>query len=285
MPVLLSSPHSGTGLPYDFNYSCDPALLHKANDLYVDFLFAPLIEEGFTMVQARCSRTYIDVNRTIASLPPYLGRSFDKASQEGWGLIWTQVAKEQGLLDLVDIYTKASQPDEADIIKRIREYWVPYHITLRKELQSLKDRFGYAILIDCHSSPGEKIKGDLGSCGLKSDIEVSNCNGLSSRPEILAFLGDRFRAHGMDVGINELYLGGHVLKQHSLTDRDVQGLQIEINRDLYLTEDGKALHMANTQKMRSILSETLTAMAQEFSQPKEEFSPVLPEELRQPVAR
>src|SRR3546814_14816691 len=38
-------------------------------------------------------------------------------------------------------------------LERIRSYYWPYHEALRSLVENTKERFGYCILIDCHSMP------------------------------------------------------------------------------------------------------------------------------------
>ena len=63
--LVLDSPHSGTVYPQDFGHSCTQRALRGAEDTYVEELwgFAPAM--GASLVQARFSRSYVDVNRAV----------------------------------------------------------------------------------------------------------------------------------------------------------------------------------------------------------------------------
>ena len=74
------------------------------------------------------------------------------------------------------IYRGKLTMDEARL--RIDTYWRPYHSRLKSLLAESHDKFGRAILVDCHSMPHEAVA--MASAA------------RSKRPEIV--LGDRFGA-------------------------------------------------------------------------------------------
>src|SRR3546814_19844073 len=47
-------------------------------------------------------------------------------------------------------------------LQRIRSYYWPYHEALRSLVAETKGRFGYCILIDCHSMPSNRTEARRG---------------------------------------------------------------------------------------------------------------------------
>src|SRR5258708_18599696 len=70
LPLVLDSPHSGALYPEDFAYCCPLPVLRRAEDSYVDELFAAAPSYGATLIGALFPRSYVDVNRAADDLDP-----------------------------------------------------------------------------------------------------------------------------------------------------------------------------------------------------------------------
>src|SRR5437870_6475516 len=70
LPLVLDSPHSGSHYPDDFAYRCPLPVLRRAEDAYVDELYAAAPAFGATLIGALFPRSYIDVNRAPDDLDP-----------------------------------------------------------------------------------------------------------------------------------------------------------------------------------------------------------------------
>jgi len=131
-----------------------------------------------------------------------------------------------------EIYKAPLRLEQA--LLRIERLYKPFHAGLSRLIEATLARFGYAILIDCHSMPS-----------------VSTTSGNGTRPDFV--LGDRFGAAcdnrltrytrevltgmGYDVQLNRPYAGGFITEHYGQPARNVHALQIELNRALYLDED------------------------------------------------
>ena len=69
-PVVLDSPHSGRDYPADFGHSAPIADLRRAEDAYVDELFAEAPRQGAALLAALFPRSYIDPNRHETDIEP-----------------------------------------------------------------------------------------------------------------------------------------------------------------------------------------------------------------------
>ena len=64
-PVVLDSPHSGTVYPEDFRPAVPMSALRRAEDAFVDELYACGPRHGATLIAARFPRSYVDPNRSL----------------------------------------------------------------------------------------------------------------------------------------------------------------------------------------------------------------------------
>ena len=91
----------------------------------------------------------------------------------------------------------------------------------------LLDRFGCALLLDCHSMPPPPT-------GVPP-IVFGDCRGRTADAWVSARgAGDRPSAAGFEAGLNDPFAGGHVIERHARPARGVHALQIEIDRRCYL---------------------------------------------------
>src|SRR5688572_30081935 len=72
LPVVLASPHSGRAYPADFlrQTHLDMAVLRRAEDAYVDDLFALAAKSGVPMLKALYPRSFVDANREPYEVDP-----------------------------------------------------------------------------------------------------------------------------------------------------------------------------------------------------------------------
>jgi N-formylglutamate amidohydrolase len=114
----------------------------------------------------------------------------------------------------------------SELEQRLDRAHRPYHAAIASQLSGLHDRFGCALLIDCHSMPppapgvAEIVFGDRFG---------RTCDDWLSR-EALAIA----RAEGFGAGINDPFAGGHIIERHGRPAGGTHALQLEIDRALYL---------------------------------------------------
>src|SRR3546814_7720214 len=94
-PVMFDSPHSGGEYPDDFDTIVPMDTVRRAEDMYVDELFAAAPEFGAALLAAHFPRSYIDPNRASTEIDPQLvdGRwpgpvEPREEARLGHGLIW-----------------------------------------------------------------------------------------------------------------------------------------------------------------------------------------------------
>ena len=93
-----------------------------------------------------------------------------------------------------------------------------------------RERFGFAILLDCHSMPSSSVDG--GGC----DIVLGDRFGSSAAGWVLDTLEQTLRDSGLAVRRNKPYAGGYITERHGAPTQGRHAVQIEINRALYMDE-------------------------------------------------
>ena len=68
VPLVLDSPHSGTGMPADFGAALPVADLRDGEDCFIDELYLPASALGIPLLAAQFSRTYLDPNRHVGDI-------------------------------------------------------------------------------------------------------------------------------------------------------------------------------------------------------------------------
>ena len=164
IPFVFNSPHSGRAYPKSFleESRLDSLAIRFSEDCYVDELFADVPRLGAPLLKAHFPRAFLDVNREpfeldprmfVEPLPPFVNSQSARVAG-GLGTIPRLVGEGQL------IYPGRISLQEA--FYRIEDLYKPYHNTLDALLQTTHERFGYSVLIDCHSMPGGTRSGDIG---------------------------------------------------------------------------------------------------------------------------
>lgn len=234
-PVVFCSPHSGRIYPKSFLAASrlDPHTLRKSEDCYVDELFQPVVALGAPMIAARFPRAYLDVNREPYELDPELfsGRLPDFANTQSARVIGGLGTIARIVADSEDIYRERMPIGVA--FERIERLYRPFHAALAHLLEATRQRFGFAVLIDCHSMPSSSIGQPPGA---RPHFVLGDRFGASCDAKLTRFVRDLLQGNGYEVQVNRPYAGGFITEYYGNPSRGVQTLQLEINRALYLDE-------------------------------------------------
>ncbi|WP_374730680.1 N-formylglutamate amidohydrolase [Aliirhizobium terrae] len=235
IPFVFNSPHSGRHYPEDLlqNSNLDSLSIRRSADHYVDELFADAPELGAPLLAAHFPRAYLDVNREPYELDP---RMFDGPLPPFVNIGSMRVAGGLGTIPRIvaenmEIYRKRLSVEEG--LARIEAIYKPYHTCLRRLIARTHARFGLAILIDCHSMPGN-IR--LSGSELRPDFIIGDRYGTSASAELSRAALDFLDGMGFSAVRNKPYAGGFITEHYGRPVRGLHALQIEINRALYVDE-------------------------------------------------
>ncbi len=236
LPLVFDSPHSGTAYPADFDYICDFDVLEKAEDKYVDELFASAPSHGASLLCAHFPRSYIDVNRCARDIDIDLLEDIwpeeinaTPRSHAGIGLIRRLVRPG------IALYGRHLK--SAEIRARIDTYYTPYHTALERLIEDAHYHHGQVWHINCHSMPtqeGQSFRANPLKC---ADFVLGDRDGTSCDIGFTHAVRDFLKACGYKVAINDPYKGVELVSRYSSPATGRHSLQIEVARSLYLDED------------------------------------------------
>ena len=238
VPLVFSSPHSGSFYPPEFVAASplDLAMLRRSEDCYVDQLFSDAPRLGAPLVRALYPRAYLDVNREPYELDPEMFNdplpSFANTTSvrvgAGLGTIPRIVATRR------EIYRTRLHFDEAE--RRIEGIYRPYHRALASLIARAHARFGFCILIDCHSMPSTGLPVTAVGDPRTIDMVLGDRTGLSCAPAVTEAVDGFLSQRRYRVTRNNPYAGGFTTQNYGDPGGGTHALQLEINRNLYMDE-------------------------------------------------
>ncbi len=235
IPFVYNSPHSGRRYPSSFldQSRLDGIAIRRSEDHYVDELFGAAPAFGAPMLLAHFPRAYVDANLEPYELDP---RMFLDAVPPFANINSVRVAGGLGTIprivaENVEIYAKRLPVSEA--LERIEGIYKPYHACLRKLIARTHARFGFGVLIDCHSMPGNiRVAGS----GIRPDVIIGDRYGTSASADLSQAALEFFDGLGFVAVRNKPYAGGFITEHYGRPARGLHALQIEVNRALYIDE-------------------------------------------------
>ena len=234
-PVVLSVPHAGR----DYSAGLLKAarlpryLLESLEDRLVDRLVWQATAAGATAFVARAPRAEIDLNREEQEIdpsliaPPLPAASIVQSlrARGGIGLIPSRITGAGAIW-------KERIP-QVELTRRIEQIHRPYHQALDSALRQARERFGVAMLLDCHSMP-PRPKGVPDG---EAAVVFGDRFGATTAAELTEAAVEAARSLGYGTAVNSPYAGGHVVAHHGRPDQRIHALQIEIDRSAYLDVD------------------------------------------------
>jgi N-formylglutamate amidohydrolase len=239
-PLVFSSPHSGHFYPPDFLAASrlDLRALRSSEDVAVDDLFSAAPLHGAPLLRASYPRAFLDVNREAGELD---GRLFDQPLPAYANTRSLRVAGGLGAIPRVVAEGQAIYPGRIPLsegLERIEKLYKPYHAALEALMNRAAQKFGGAVLVDCHSMPSHMPTGDSRRPyePIAVDIVIGDRHGASCDPALTHRIHAILSGLGYRVARNKPYAGGFITETYALRQRNRHAVQIEINRALYLDE-------------------------------------------------
>ncbi len=263
LPMVFASPHSGNRYPFDFvNKSrLDRLSLRRSEDSFVDEIFTAAPEMGAPLLRALFPRAYVDPNREPFELDPSM---FHECLPDYVNSRSPRVAAGLGTIARVvangaEIYQGKLPFSEA--MHRIRSCYWPYHTALRQLVDITKKKFGYCILVDCHSMPsiGGPVDRDPGRS--RVDFVLGDCHGAACDSLVIKTAEAALQSHDYVVSHNSPYSGGYTTRHYGRPKASIHGLQIEINRMLYMDEE-RICRAAGLSGLAEQMQSLIAALAQ-----------------------
>jgi N-formylglutamate amidohydrolase len=261
-PVVVASPHSGSVYPARFlaQTAVSLAALRRAEDAFVDELFAAAPALGMPLLAARFPRSFVDANREPYELDPGM---FEGPLPRPLNHRTTRVAAGLGMIPRVaasgEAIYRGRVPSE-EIEHRLETCWRPYHTALSTLVEQTHRQFGTALLIDAHSMPSSASGVGPRERDHRVDIVLGDNHGESCAPDLVDAAERWFADHGLKAQRNQPYAGGFTTQRYGRPGLNRHALQIEINRSLYMDES-RHQKLANAAAIERIMTGFLEEIA------------------------
>ena len=237
-PVVISVPHAGRDYPPALRAMArvSMAALTALEDRWVDAV-GDAARGAETMLAQRAARAWIDLNRAETERDPRLddGVMGGGAAAPGQPIASAKVRSGLGLVP-----RRTAQAGElwsrklsaAEVEARIAADHRPYHAALGGALAAARARFGAAVLLDLHSMPS------IAGAGAPQ-VVLGDRFGRAAASRFVHRIEAEVEAAGLRVALNSPYAGGHILDRHARPAAGIHGVQLEIDRALYLDRRGE----------------------------------------------
>lgn len=237
-PLILSIPHSGTTFPEEFlqSITTDTQTLRKNEDIFVRDLLEPALTDGkITALSLNINRCFIDVNRAKVEIDPNMFYDYPKddlglnkhRSRYGLGIIHKVTAESTPIYDGLISYK--------EVEKRITNIYDVYHNRLKQLIEKTIDKFGYCLVLDCHSMPSKICS--IISESPRIDFCLGNLFEQSCPNKISFFVENELCKREYYVSKNRPYSGAYITFNYCEPRKQSHTLQLEINRIIYANEN------------------------------------------------
>ena len=221
-PLIIDVPHAGTLLPETIAARLTPyARTVPDTDWHVEKLYGFARELGATTIAATLSRYVVDLNRDPSGVALYPGA-------DNTELCPIRTFSNQ------PIYAQGDEPGAGEIADRRAAYFDPYHRALAAEIERLRDRHGFVVLLDGHSIVSEAPRFFAGRL---PDLNLGTGDGTSAAADVTrvattVLAGATEFSHVVD----GRFKGGYVTRHYGQPQRGVHALQLEMAQACYMDE-------------------------------------------------
>lgn len=234
-PIVLSSPHAGSLFPEEFlkNSILSEKELKTSEDCFVTDIVKKASDSGIPLISLNVSRTFIDVNRDKIEIDdsmfynaPNNNDINSRRCRVGLGVLHRVVYQNKNIYEGLLNYNEA--------MARIKNIYDPYHKRLKQLVDKCVRKFGFCLLVDCHSMPSMicNIMNEAKSL----DFCICNLFGESCPDEISAKLYDELQKEEYRVEYNRPYAGAYITFNYCQPRKKIYTVQLEINRSIYMDE-------------------------------------------------
>ncbi|MFO0614301.1 MAG: N-formylglutamate amidohydrolase [Polyangiaceae bacterium] len=216
-PVVVEIPHAGVVIDADAarftkipNEASAAGAVLSDSDVGADLLWEGSEARRVTRVVARASRHVIDLNTEPIFPTPYEEKMPDAMRQ-------IRHRSQCGVAWWVDPLPRA------ELERRVREVFDPYHATVAARLDEARAAHGFAILFSAHTYPARD--GD-------PDVVIGTRDGASASSSLRDAIASALRAAGLAIALEHPFPGAYSLARHARPTERVSALQLEVHRAL-----------------------------------------------------
>ena len=244
VPLLISMPHNGEKIPADIaKIMTKKGLEVPDTDWYMDRLYAFAEKLGAYILIPQYNRYVIDLNRDPDGVDLYPGANS------------TELCPTTAF-DLAPLYQNDNTPDSEQIRQRVIDYWQPYHQVLGSTLQTLKQQFGQAVLLEAHSIRSEVPRFFDGQL---PDFNFGSSDGQSCSTALVnAVTNLDYAPYSMVC--NGRFKGGYITRAYGQPQTNIHALQLELSQRTYMNEQAMTYHDEHAQQVQPKLEALVTTL-------------------------
>ena len=244
VPMILSIPHCGTEFPDELKEHYHPELIKTLDDTdwNLDQLYDFAPDLGVTVIYAKYSRWVIDLNREPGSVPLYDD-----------GRLITALCPTTDFLGNPIYREKQFEPDDGEINRRLEQYFYPYHRKIDTLIESLRSEFADVLFWDAHSIRRivRTIRPDP-----FPDFILGNNDGQTADKRFSEAALSALGKSEQEVSYNEPFKGGYLTRSKGDPAKRVHALQLEMSKDLYMSNDETQYDKEKAKGVKSLLKST-----------------------------
>ena len=234
-PIVLSSPHAGSTFPKEFldNSALKENELKISEDCFVTELVKQASDAGIPLISLNIPRTFVDVNRDKIELDETMFYDAPKSNdvnsrrcRVGLGVLHRIVYQNKNIYDGLLSYKEAQE--------RIKNVYDPYHKRLKQLIDRCVKKFGFCLVVDCHSMPSMIC--NIMNESKTLDFCVCNLFDESCPSEISQKIYGSLGKQDFRVEFNRPYAGAFITFNYCQPRKKIYTMQIEINRSIYMDE-------------------------------------------------
>lgn len=244
-PLLISVPHAGVEVIPELEHLLTPeAASLPDTDWCVDELYDWARKLGVGFIVANYSRYVVDLNRPADDLSLY------KSQTTG----------------LFPEHTFAGEPVWQSTVDETRSrewilttFWHSYHQKISTELNQLKQKHGYALLLDAHSIAA--IVPDLFH-GVLPDLNLGSYDGRSAAASLISTAYASLDTAEYSRVLDGRFKGGAITRSFGQPKNNIHALQLELSQSTYLDAEKKwpKLDASKQARIQPVLHKLITSM-------------------------
>jgi len=248
-PLIVNVPHAGRHVP-------DAILLRMQSaartlpdtDWHVDELYGFAPSTGATLIAATHSRYVVDLNRDPSGAALYPG-------VDNTELCPTRTFANE------PIYASGEEPTTDEIAARRATFFEPYHTLVAAEVARVRERHGFAVLVDGHSIAAEVPRFFAGRL---PDLNLGTSDGASCDRSLRQLATDVVsHANGFTHVVDGRFKGGYITRHFGTPRAGVHALQLEMVQACYMDEaNPAAFDRARAAALARVLERLVIALAE-----------------------
>jgi len=161
-------------------------------------------------------------------------------------------------LDGKRIYLDGEEPGPTEIEQRSLLFYVPFHRTLRQQIDRLLRKHRKVVVVDCQSMRSN-IKG-VTDKGLPL-VSIGSSDGKSCDPDLRDLLAGSFKGlEGVTVGVDEHTKGGFLAQSYGRPDRGIHVMTLLLAQRAYLRHESPPFEPDKTRvaRLRTVLAQSMS---------------------------